>query len=64
MPAVGLRPAARRGAPAAGGGHEARGAAIRPSVAAAVEFVLEGLHLSRKLNKDMQAGPAAATAGQ
>jgi magnesium chelatase subunit I len=26
------------------------------SVAAAVEFVLEGLHLSRKLNKDVQAG--------
>jgi magnesium chelatase subunit I len=26
------------------------------SVAAAVEFVLEGLHLSRKLNKDAQAG--------
>jgi len=26
------------------------------SVAAAVEFVLEGLHLSKKLNKDVQAG--------
>jgi magnesium chelatase subunit I len=26
------------------------------SVASAVEFVLEGLHLSKKLNKDMQAG--------
>jgi magnesium chelatase subunit I len=25
-------------------------------VASAVEFVLEGLHLSRKLNKDRQAG--------
>jgi magnesium chelatase subunit I len=28
------------------------------SVAAAVEFVLEGLHLSKKLNKDVQAGQA------
>jgi magnesium chelatase subunit I len=26
------------------------------STAAAVEFILEGLHLSRKLNKDVQAG--------
>jgi hypothetical protein len=25
-------------------------------VASAVEFVLEGLHLSRKLNKDIHAG--------
>jgi hypothetical protein len=25
-------------------------------VAAAVEFVLEGLHLTKKLNKDTQAG--------
>jgi magnesium chelatase subunit I len=29
-----------------------------PSVAAAAEFVLEGLHLSRKLNKDAQARDA------
>jgi magnesium chelatase subunit I len=26
------------------------------STAAAVEFVLEGLHLNKKLNKDVQAG--------
>jgi magnesium chelatase subunit I len=32
-----------------GAGHPAR-------VAAAVEFVLEGLHLNRKLNKDRGAG--------
>jgi magnesium chelatase subunit I len=32
------------------------GAADPASIAAAVEFVLEGLHLSRKLNKDVQAG--------
>jgi magnesium chelatase subunit I len=34
------------------------GAQDPASVAAAVEFVLEGLHLSKKLNKDMQAGQA------
>ncbi len=32
------------------------GASDPASVSAAVEFVLEGLHLSRKLNKDVQAG--------
>jgi magnesium chelatase subunit I len=32
------------------------GAADPPGVASAVEFVLEGLHLSRKLNKDIHAG--------
>jgi magnesium chelatase subunit I len=32
------------------------GASSPADVAAAVEFVLEGLHLSRKLNKDVQAG--------
>ena len=32
------------------------GAQDPASVAAAVEFVLEGLHLSKKLNKDVQAG--------
>ena len=31
--------------------------AVEPaSMAAALEFILEGLHLSRKLNKDVQAG--------
>jgi len=29
-----------------------------PTVASAVEFVLEGLHLNRKLNKDGGSGPA------
>ena len=28
----------------------------KANVASAVEFVLEGLHLSRKLNKDIHAG--------
>ena len=32
-----------------------------PSVAAAVEFVLEGLHLSKRLNKDASSGSASAT---
>jgi magnesium chelatase subunit I len=32
------------------------GAAEPATIASAVEFVLEGLHLSRKLNKDVQAG--------
>ena len=32
-----------------------------PSVAAAVEFVLEGLHLSKRLNKDASTGSSAAT---
>jgi len=32
------------------------GATDAASTAAALEFVLEGLHLSRKLNKDVQAG--------
>jgi magnesium chelatase subunit I len=32
------------------------GAADPASVASALEFVLEGLHLSRKLNKDSRAG--------
>jgi magnesium chelatase subunit I len=34
------------------------GATEAAAVAAAVEFVLEGLHLSRKLNKDVQPGQA------
>jgi magnesium chelatase subunit I len=34
------------------------GATEPATLAAAVEFVLEGLHLSKKLNKDMQAGAA------
>jgi magnesium chelatase subunit I len=34
------------------------GATDPPGIAAAVEFVLEGLHLNRKLNKDVQAGHA------
>ncbi len=34
------------------------GATDAAGVAAAVEFVLEGLHLNRKLNKDVQAGRA------
>jgi magnesium chelatase subunit I len=32
-----------------------------PSIAAAVEFVLEGLHLSKRLNKDASSGSSAAT---
>jgi len=32
------------------------GAKDPASVASAVEFVLEGLHLSRKLNKDVKSG--------
>ncbi|MDP2290360.1 MAG: sigma 54-interacting transcriptional regulator [Actinomycetota bacterium] len=32
-----------------------------PAVAAAVEFVLEGLHLSKRLNKDASAGSSSAT---
>jgi magnesium chelatase subunit I len=35
------------------------GAAEPATIASAVEFVLEGLHLSRKLNKDIQAGGAS-----
>jgi magnesium chelatase subunit I len=42
--------------PALGAAVKKLGAAEPASVAAAVEFVLEGLHLSRKLNKDTQAG--------
>jgi magnesium chelatase subunit I len=34
------------------------GATDPAAIASAVEFVLEGLHLSRKLNKDVQAGQA------
>jgi magnesium chelatase subunit I len=34
------------------------GATEPATLAAAVEFVLEGLHLSKKLNKDVQAGAA------
>src|SRR3989440_3055339 len=41
------------------------GAADPASAASAVEFILEGLHLSRKLNKDVQAGrtPYRGSAG-
>ncbi|MBI3638102.1 MAG: hypothetical protein HY216_18050, partial [Candidatus Rokubacteria bacterium] len=35
---------------------ERLGAKEPAAVAAAIEFVLEGLHLSKKLNKDVQAG--------
>ncbi len=34
------------------------GAADAPGVASAVEFILEGLHLNKKLNKDSKAGQA------
>jgi magnesium chelatase subunit I len=44
--------------PALGTAAQKLGATDPPSVAAAVEFVLEGLHLHRKLNKDVQAGHA------
>jgi magnesium chelatase subunit I len=46
---VAQAPALRAAAQKLGGSEPA-------SLAAAVEFVLEGLHLSRKLNKDVQAG--------
>ena len=46
---IGDAPALRAAAQKLGGREPA-------SLAAAVEFVLEGLHLSRKLNKDVQAG--------
>jgi magnesium chelatase subunit I len=46
---VAQAPALRAAAQKLGGGEPA-------SLAAALEFVLEGLHLSRKLNKDVQAG--------
>ena len=39
------------------------GATEPAAIASAVEFVLEGLHLSRKLNKDVQAGQARYRAG-
>ncbi len=45
-------PALRAVAQRLGAGHEPA------AVASAVEFVLEGLHLSKKLNKDVQAGQA------
>jgi len=32
------------------------GAGVPATTAAALEFLLEGLHLNRKLNKDVQAG--------
>jgi magnesium chelatase subunit I len=40
------------------------GAADPASTAAALEFVLEGLHLSRKLNKDVQAGHSRYRSGR
>ncbi len=43
-------------APALGAVAQRLGATEPAAIAAAVEFVLEGLHLSRKLNKDVQAG--------
>src|SRR5687768_17494607 len=46
---VAQAPALRTAAQKLGGGEPA-------SLASALEFVLEGLHLSRKLNKDVQAG--------
>ena len=39
------------------------GAAEPSTIASAVEFVLEGLHLSRKLNKDVQSGGASRYRG-
>jgi magnesium chelatase subunit I len=39
------------------------GAAEPAAIASAVEFVLEGLHLSRKLNKDVQGGGASRYRG-
>ena len=36
-----------------------RSARPRPGVASATEFVLEGLHLSKRLNKDAMGGRAA-----
>ena len=39
------------------------GAAGPATIASAVEFVLEGLHLSRKLNKDVQSGGASRYRG-
>jgi magnesium chelatase subunit I len=39
------------------------GATEPAAIASAVEFVLEGLHLSRKLNKDVQAGGASRYRG-
>jgi magnesium chelatase subunit I len=42
--------------PALGAAAKMLGAGDPAAVAAAVEFVLEGLHLSRKLNKDVQGG--------
>jgi magnesium chelatase subunit I len=39
------------------------GAKEPAAIAAAVEFVLEGLHLNRKLNKDVQAGGASRYRG-
>jgi magnesium chelatase subunit I len=44
--------------PALRGAAAKLGASDPASVAAAVEFVLEGLHLSRKLNKDVRPGAA------
>jgi magnesium chelatase subunit I len=46
---VAQAPALRAAAQKLGGNEPA-------SLAAALEFVLEGLHLSRKLNKDVQTG--------
>ncbi len=40
------------------------GAADPASTAAAVEFILEGLHLSRRLNKDVQAGHSRYRSGR
>lgn len=42
--------------PALAAAAEKLGAKEPVAVASAVEFVLEGLHLSKKLNKDVQAG--------
>ena len=57
---VGVRQAARRPARAARHARRPRGGRdARPGVASAVEFVLEGLHLSKRLNKDAVGGRAA-----
>jgi magnesium chelatase subunit I len=39
------------------------GGADAATVASGLEFVLEGLHLSRKLNKDVQSGHTRYTSG-
>ncbi len=57
---VGVRQAAhRRARRCARRSPTSRWARPRPGVASAIEFVLEGLHLSKRLNKDAMGGRAA-----